>query len=618
MPTGIGTYVRSAVLVGDGREQLVELRFDWSERHQETGEPLREWARSIPGRRWEKAKKAWVVDVGLLSPGTLTSAGFLVVDEEGRPAKRLKAAKQPPEPVQAVVPSWFGLGLYGFQRTGAESLLRGARGLLADEPGLGKTRTALAVAAAIGARRIAVVSPASVLAHWEQEARVAFSTAPIGPPADEAAQPPPPMAPDGQVKAGGPTVSYSVVVVRTGRKEPVFPSVGVVVCSDSMLGARPPLLHKLCEWAPDIFVYDEAHRAKTWSSKRSVAARKLADRSGRVLALSGTPIFSRPDELVPALDMTGHLDQLFGGRRKFVERYCYTDSYGQLKPRKAMLPELHERLDKSVWVRRLKADVLGDLPKKSRQVTWLEIDAGPVKAAHATVYEKIDQWLMGQDGIPDDEKVWEWCHESRPLVSDMRQAAGLAKVGPLVEMVAGFVEGDARPEGRWDRPLVVWAHHKSVIAALAEAVTKAVGGAEVIAGGTPVTQRDDIVRRFQAGEIPVLVCSIMAAGVGITLTRSADVIFAEVDWTPALISQAEDRCSRIGQKRPVQVTTCMAHGTLDEAVARTLSKKAAVLSEIMTGGDNDVVVGEHGSPASSVLRRMVVESVRKIYGRMPA
>ena len=557
-----------------------------------------------------------------------------MVGPDGQPVKRTTAQKPLPAPVASPeVPGWFGLDLYGFQRSGAERLLSEARGLLADEPGLGKTRTALAVAAATGAERTVVACPASVLAHWEVEATRALCRPGPEPPTPEppvpelsgpeppvreplagrAAPPPPPMAPRAITQANGSAPSYTVVVVRAGRKEPSLPQAGVVVCSDSMLASRPALVERLCAWAPDLFVYDEVHRAKTWGSKRSVAGRRLADASGRALVLSGTPVFARPDELAPALDMTGHLDQVFGGRRAFVERYCRLDRYGQLRPRTGRLPELRRRLDSSVWVRRLKADVLGDLPPKSRQVTWLEIDPSPVVSAHSAVYEKIDLWLSDLEHEPDEEEIWAWCHESLPLVSDMRRAAGLAKVGPLTEMVANFVAGDSRPGGLWDRPLVVWAHHREVVDALARAVPQAVGGAEVIAGDVPAQRRAEIVERFQAGLVPVLVCSITAAGVGITLTRSADVIFAEVDWTPALVTQAEDRCARISQTRPVQVTACMARGTLDETVARVLAKKAVVLGAMMAGEDHDVIGGDQGSPAAWVLVRMVRERIRHRY-----
>lgn len=585
------------------RQQVVELSFAWSERHPVTGEPLREWVEHVPERWWDKSRKVWVVDPGLLPAGFLTSAGFTVVGPDGSPARKSVTYKPPPGPVPSpVVPEWFGLELFRFQRDGALEILSQGKGLLADEPGLGKTRTALAVAASLFASRIAITCPASVLAHWESETKQAFAARPRG----------------HLLGTGEECPGFDVVVVRSGRKQRPLPCCGAVICSDSLLAARPAFVDDLCAWSPEVFVYDEVHNAKTWTSKRSMAARAVAWSSGRALALSGTPMFARPDEIVAAIDMTGHLGSVFSGRRDFVERYCVVDRFGNLRPRKARLKELRGKLDAHIWVRRVKSGVLSDLPPKSRQVTWLDIDTSLVKAAHKIVDQKIDNWLSGPEHLPDKDEIWEWCRGSLSLVSDLRRAAGLAKVGPLTEVVAGFIEGDSRPGGLWDRPLVVWAHHREVVQALAESVPDAVGGAEVIAGATPVDERSRIVKDFQSGRVPVLVCSIKAAGVGITLTRSADVVFAEMDWTPALITQAEDRCARIGQKRPVQVTTYLARGSIDEAVVHVLSKKTNVLDDVMSGGDNDVMGDETGAAASKILYRMVQERLARLRAQVPA
>jgi len=582
--TGIDINVKDARLIADGGRQWVELRFGWSDVHQENGDLLREWVKRLPGRQWDSYKKAWVIDVDLLTPGMLRSAGFTVLDVNGKPARRLRVLKPPPRPMPAAdIPDWFGLCLYEFQRVGAIRLLREGKWMLADEPGLGKTRTALAAAAAMGARRVLIACPTSVIAHWEREARDAFAA----------------------------LEQFDVAAIRAGRKEPPLPAAGLVVVSDSMLAKRAHLVDALCAWAPDCFVYDEVHRAKTWSSKRSVAAGRIAEASGRTLALSGTPMLSRPDELAAALDMIGLLGSVFGGRREFTMRYCRVDRYGHLQPNRGSLGELRRKLDSHVWVRRLKKDVLQDLPSKSRQVMWLEIDAAPVRDAHKAVYAKIDQWLDELEHEPSEDELNAWCSGSLALVSSMRKAAGLAKVRPLVEMISDYTACDSRPHGRWDRPLVVWAHHKDVISALAQAVPAAVGGAQVIAGETPGDRRSEIVARFQEGLVPVLVCSLTAASVGITLTRSADVLFAEVDWTPALVAQAEDRCARIGQTRPVQITTCMAKETLDETVAMVLRRKTEILRTVMLGDDHAAFDEDDGSPAGWVLKRIVLDRIRQ-------
>src|SRR5699024_3429749 len=99
-----------------------------------------------------------------------------------------------------------------------------------------------------------------------------------------------------------------------------------------------------------------------------------------------------------------------------------------------------------------------------------------------------------------------------------------------------------------------------------------------------------VVDDYQAGRVPVLVASIHAAGVGITLTRGCDAFFAETDWTPAIIAQAEARQDRRGQTRPVTCTTFHAPGTLDERVQAQLVRKGEELDEMMPDADDDVAV----------------------------
>jgi SWI/SNF-related matrix-associated actin-dependent regulator 1 of chromatin subfamily A len=130
-----------------------------------------------------------------------------------------------------------------------------------------------------------------------------------------------------------------------------------------------------------------------------------------------------------------------------------------------------------------------------------------------------------------------------------------------------------------------------------------------------------LVDDFQAGKIPVLVCSISAAGVGITLTKASDMLFVETDWTPALITQAEDRCHRIGQEKHVICTTLIASGTLDEHIQSVLRKKAQILDAVMAGGDHAVAVDLRGetTEAASTLFEIVKECVAKRrYGKKVA
>ena len=551
------------------------------------------------------------------------------------------------------MPAWFGLALDPYQRVGAERVAAG-RFLLADTPGLGKTRQLLAVAAGLAPGRVLILCPPVVLTHWQREteesgilrhvAETGSSEAPgaiLAPPTTRwpttsgdgrsTSDPPPPRADRIRGEEDTECRTGEIVVIRPGRKEPELPDRGVVIVPDTLVAARRKLLARLWVWRPELMVFDEAHRAKTWDSKRSVAARTLAGGTvGPVLVSTGTPMFAQPAEMVPLLDMTGQLGPVFGGRAAFVDRYLRLNRYRQLVVRPERLPELRAKLDGGVWVRRTKADVLRDLPPKSRRALVVDVDRSGFDVAHAEAAAAASRWLADYHAsvqtLPSDEEILGWCRGNLGFVSSLRRAAGLCKVPAASEYICEWVQANTVADAetgalRCERPLVVWTHHREVTAAMASTVPAALvkaglGRAAVIAGGTPANARSRIIDAFQAGEIPVLVGSITAAGVGITLTRSSDVLFTETDWTPGIVSQAEDRCHRKGQQNHVTVTTIVAPGTLDEPIQAVLAHKARVLDAVMPGHDHDVAVmdeGERGSDdwvtAASLLAGIVRELI---------
>ena len=395
--------------------------------------------------------------------------------------------------------------------------------------------------------------------------------------------------------------------MSAGRKEPDLPPAGVVVVPDSLVAARPALLERLVAWAPDLLVYDEVHRAMTWGSARSRASRKLARASRRAICATGTPMFAKPTQMAPMLAMTGQLDAVFGGRRAFYERYARLDHFGGWLPRKQRLPELRRVLDESVWVRR---SPYAGLPGLSRFAKFVDVDRSTYDAAYAEVVAKVDGWLdafLADEGrLPSAEDQESFAANNLGFVSQLRKAAGLCKVPAAAELVAEWVaahavQGSTGPSGSAGdgpgiRPLVVWTHHKAVTQAMAEAVPQTLCRVEVIDGSTSDTQRDRIVDDFQAGAVGVLVCQIVAAGVGITLTRASDALFVETDWTPDLITQAEARLHRIGQADHVRCTTLIAPETLDEAIHAVLLKKIEVLGLLMPELDNKVSVHAFADP----------------------
>ncbi len=517
------------------------------------------------------------------------------------------------------VPDWFGFDLFGFQHAGALSVNAG-HSLLVDEPGLGKTVQALAAAAVRGVNRLVVVCPPVVSTNWQKETERSRlvehmaggrGPAPLAPPRiSPGPAPDQPSLPSHDPQGG--FGEAKIVRFVSGRKEPDLPAAGVAIVSDALLAARPALLDKLIGWAPEAVFYDEAHRAQSYDSERATAVRALAESVGDGLRIpiTGTPISSGPQNLPGILAVSGHLDTVFGGHSAFLEAYCKRNHFNAWVARPDRLDELRQILEAQVWTRRTKAQVLPDLPKKLRSATYLDVDLSGFKAAHAGVIEAIEEWVddfVSSRGrlptVPDpsddtemgrgSSEVETWARTQVGLVSKLRSAAGLAKVDAATALIREHVEAttEVGKDGPvYTRPLIVWVHHRPVGEAMMQAVPAAVARTAVIRGGTSADERGRIVEDFQAGKIPVLVASIVAAGVGITLTRSYDMKFVETDWTVSNVTQAEDRSARIGQTHPVNVSTLIAPGTLDERIQGVLTEKSEVIEPLLTGGDNNPAV----------------------------
>lgn len=518
------------------------------------------------------------------------------------------------------IPAWFGLDLYPYQRLGALAAVSG-RSLICDPTGLGKTRTALAAIAlrhaAGAADRAVIVVPPVVVTSWTREAETSGL----------ASVPPRRTKKTANLvveAASGP--GRELVVFRAGRKEPDLPERGVVIVPDSLLASRPALLARLGQWQPGVLVYDEAHRARTWTSQRATSMRELCGSlspGALRIAMTATPLFdSSPAELACPLAISGHLDPVFGGYSAFVRTYCRRNHFNALVANTKMLPALRALLIERVWVRRDKSEVLADLPAKSRHANVVDVDLAGFRAAHVEVLAKIDEWLDAQlaqlGRLPNDAEVEAWSRTQIGLMSPLRKAAGLAKVPVAIELVANWVEENQThaPHGRvlFDNPLVVWAHHKEVVAALAAAVPEQLADRiAVIDGATPAHLRGELAEAFQAGELGALVCSIAAAGVGITLTRADTALFVESDFGVSTMSQAEDRIHRIGQHRPVTITTLVAAGTFDERIQDILARKATIIDAV-TGDDSDVSVaatGGAGPSPAEIVETLVREALAR-------
>lgn len=308
---------------------------------------------------------------------------------------------------------------------------------------------------------------------------------------------------------------------------------------------------------------DEIHYTKNPDAKRTKRFRALRSQVRRTWGMTGTPLPSRPLDLYGVLETLGLLKETFGNWNNFVDHFQgKEDVFGNWhfgKKRKgewrvdpARLAEAREILA-PVMLRRMKKDVLPDLPEKIYTELLVEIEPTPA------IVRADKEWLLyGAEEMPPFE-----------MLSEARRQMADAKIPALLETVKRFEETEL--------PLLVFSAHVAPILAL-----KPRQRWGVILGETPTKERDRLVKAFQAGELGGLGLTIKAGGVGLTLTAAANCVFVDQEYNPSDNEQAEDRMNRIGQKaKGLHVIRLVADHPLDKRIHQILREKQRVISGVL-------------------------------------
>jgi SNF2 family DNA or RNA helicase len=283
--------------------------------------------------------------------------------------------------------------------------------------------------------------------------------------------------------------------------------------------------------------------------------------NGLRLALTGTPVLNHAEELVAQLRVIGRLED-FGSGARFSRQFEGEQSDERL----------HWHLRRRCFVRRLKADVLPQLPPKRQTVIPIALDN---EREYRLAEDDVVAWLKEQ---PLD------LSELNAKIAATLRAERLAQLGALQRLAA---KGKLHAALAWihdflasGEPLVVFARHREV----QEAVLERFPSALHLLGRDSVTAREEAVRAFQEpGGPQLLVGATRVAGQGITLTRASNVAFLELEWTPAMHDQAEDRCHRIGQRDAVTAWYLLAAETIDETMARLIQRKRGIVAAVTDG-----------------------------------
>lgn len=358
------------------------------------------------------------------------------------------------------------------------------------------------------------------------------------------------------------------IQVLEGRSSVINPKSNVLIMNYDLLTSKGIFL-QLIKMHFDVGIFDEAHYMKNPEAKRTMAVLLrggVASRCGYVWFLTGTPVLNRPVELYPILkaaapECLGKYDSF----SSFATRYCdaYWDGFQLVAKGASNVEELSLALNSGFMLRRLKKDVLKELPDKQFQMISI-----PAKDAKTKALVKKEFTFSQGDARYGGVSA------GGAEIAVLRHELALSKVDTCFEHIMNVLEETQK--------VVVFAYHKDVIAALYNKCFAGGFKPRVITGDTTMKDRQENVDTFQNDKnCRVFIGQIQAAGVGITLTAASHVIFVESSWVPGEVDQATDRCHRIGQKDSVLVQFLVIAESLEEHMIRTMIDKKQTIRRIV-------------------------------------
>ena len=445
------------------------------------------------------------------------------------------------------IPSKLWDPLFPYQKEGVAAIFKdyGGRCLLADDMGLGKTRQALSFIAHCKTGRVLIVCPSYLRYHWQAELRE--------------------------------WLGLESQLVKKGKESLVGE---VCVVSYDMLNAL-----KIPTGLFDVVVGDESHYVKSRKTKRTKALTPLVKSARFALLVTGTPALNRPIELFSQLNMLR--PSYIKNYTAYAARYCNGkatpfgyDDRGSSNPH-----ELNWILTKAFMVRRLKRDVLTQLPPKTRHTIWLEVKTAALTDIKSGFkkWEKLNATIYKLPSGSEQQRLQMF--ERQKTISELFNATSVAKCAAIVTWVM-----HALSEGR---SFIFFAYHRVILDAVEEAVEASGLSYMRIDGSTPAHKRQENVKAFQeTPDMRIAILSIMAAGTGVTLTRVSECVMGELYWVPGVMIQAEDRVHRISQTAHVDIKYLLGTETLDTYIHPALCKKLHILDELVDNRTDRTFKGE--------------------------
>jgi len=457
------------------------------------------------------------------------------------------------------------LKLFDYQREGVEWLKSRKGGLLAFSMGLGKSATAITASDELEAKKILIICPAIVRSNWVNEFNK-FSK-----------------------------INKAVVAFKEQEIK------DVTIVSFDFACSKVKVLSKV-SW--DLLIIDEAHYLKNPQAKRTkaiIGKGGLTHFAKRTWCLSGTPMGNHVGELWTMLIIFGATTLKYN---EFIDLYCETslNPWGGkliLGNKKEKLQEVGIMLAK-IMHRKTKEDVMIELPPifykditvPQVELTFEQIQKDTVFLNYFFPFDKSKELF---EKLKKDAEMLQHLDESQSFstvngfklleglaasVSTLRVYCGMQKAIRIAELIHEELENDSY------KKIVLFTVHRSVMYILADKLLPF--GVVTVYGATNEVERVRRIEKFQKDpKTKVMICNIIAAGIGINLTAASEVVMVETLWSPNPNAQAIMRCHRLGQKNTVNVRFVYLEDSIDQTVVRALKRKIKDTTDVFNFAKNN-------------------------------
>ncbi len=442
-----------------------------------------------------------------------------------------------------------------FQQSGLSWLLMTPRALLADEMGLGKTVQALACLAMEGRFPAVVVVPPHLTRNWLAESMRFL-----------------------RVHGDAPRVH-----VIKGLTPYELPAADLYIVHYLLLRGWKQALPK---YGFQTVVFDEIQELRHTGTEKYSAASLLSESCERVMGLSGTPIYNQGGEIWNVVNI---LDFHFlGDYESFTREWCA--GYGNNIVLKPDLLGDHLRRE-GLMLRRTKQEVLPELPEKRRLVQQIDADDVLYQRLMQPVTEKLTRWRTDTELTASQRALLE-----DQISQEARQATGIAKAPFVCQFVRALLSAGEK--------VLLFAHHHAVMDIIKKELKTE--HPVFITGRETSAQKEQAVDRFMEGRSDLCCISLRAAS-GLNLQRATCVVFGELDWSPAVHSQAEDRAHRIGQRDSLLCYYLVSPKGSDEHIQEALGLKVSQFVGLMGDAPQSA---DQAAASASYARRHVEQLVR--------